>query len=796
VWILSRGKVVERGANGAAVRMVGTRMDISARKVAEAEIAQLAFYDGLTGLPNRRLLLDRLTLALAKSARREQRGAVLFVDLGNFKSLNDTLGQDMGDRLLTLVASRLRQVTRETDTVARLGGDEFVILLEAIGHTAEQASSHAELVAAKVLHVLRQTYPLDSHQLHSTPSIGLVLFGAGAHTLEDLLKQADMAMYEAKAAGRNTYRFFDPCMQEAADRSARLESELRRALKADQFHLFYQPVVDADGRILGAEALVRWQHPRDGLIGPATFIAQAEKSELILSIGDWVLETACRQLAVWAGTAASATLSIAVNISARQVRRPDFVEHVMRMLGRTGADPVRLKLELTESILLGDVDDMIAKMSALRAVGVAFSLDDFGTGYSSLSYLKKLPLDQLKIDQSFVHDMLTAPNAATIVRTIITLAHSLGLDVSWPKASKPQRSGWHCARAAVAASRAICLRARRRSRNSICCSPRPYHLQCQERRVRLAIASRRDKCRGAKSDLDDDGRQLRVAVGPVQFLNWCDVIVILTSSLGQRWVPILDTSLTQRTSIMKKLLLAGVVGALCSGFASAAATNVVLVHGAYADGSSWNDVVARLQKAGMHVTSVQNPLTSLADDVAATRRVLALQDGPTVLVGHSWAGTVISEAGTDPKVGALVYVAARAPDADEDYGALAAKFPVSPASAGLVRSADGFAQLSEAAFVRDFAGDIDPSMARVLYAGQGRISQTLFNGRTTQAAWKVKPTYYAISTNDRTTSPDLERFLARRMGAETIELASGHLSMISHPDQIANLILKAARAVK
>jgi pimeloyl-ACP methyl ester carboxylesterase len=248
--------------------------------------------------------------------------------------------------------------------------------------------------------------------------------------------------------------------------------------------------------------------------------------------------------------------------------------------------------------------------------------------------------------------------------------------------------------------------------------------------------------------------------------------------------------------IMKKLLLAGVVATLFSGFASAAATNVVLVHGAYADGSGWNDVIARLQQAGMHVTSVQNPLTSLADDADATRRILALQDGPTVLVGHSWAGTVISETGTDPKVGALVYVAARAPDAGEDYGALAATFAAPPAMAGLVKSPDGFAQLSEAAFVRDFAGDIDLAKARVLYAGQGRISQKLFGARTTQAAWKVKPTYYAVSANDRTTSPELERFLAKRMGAKTIELQSSHLSMISHPDEIANLILEAAAAVK
>jgi pimeloyl-ACP methyl ester carboxylesterase len=273
----------------------------------------------------------------------------------------------------------------------------------------------------------------------------------------------------------------------------------------------------------------------------------------------------------------------------------------------------------------------------------------------------------------------------------------------------------------------------------------------------------------------------------------CNLFVIQLSPCRQGGIFILVSFPSLKETIMKKLLLAGAFAALFSGAASAEVNNIVLVHGAYADGSCWNDVIAKLQQAGKHVTSVQNPLTSLADDADATRRVLALQDGPVVLVGHSWAGTVISETGVDPKVKALVYVAARAPDAGEDYGALAAKFPAPPASAGLVKSPDGFAQLSEEAFVRDFGGDLDPARARVLYAGQGRIAQTLFSARTTQAAWKVKPTYYAVSTNDRTTSPDLERFLAKRMGARTIELASSHLSMISHADEIANLILEAAK---
>ena len=257
-----------------------------------------------------------------------------------------------------------------------------------------------------------------------------------------------------------------------------------------------------------------------------------------------------------------------------------------------------------------------------------------------------------------------------------------------------------------------------------------------------------------------------------------------------------------RSSVSAVIAALGLSSALAAGHAAAAPSavpairNVVLVHGAYADGSGWNDVIARLQQAGMHVTSVQNPLTSLADDAAATRRALAQQDGPTILVGHSWAGTVISETGTDDKVAALVYLAARAPDAGEDYAALAAKFPTPPAAAGLVKTPDGYAQLSEAAFVRDFAGDIDPARARVLYASQGRVAQSLFAGRTTQAAWKVKPTYYAVSTNDRTTSPELERFVAKRMGAKTVELESSHVAMLSHPGEVADLILEAAGSAR
>jgi diguanylate cyclase (GGDEF)-like protein/PAS domain S-box-containing protein len=429
IWVQSRGRVVERDADGKPLRMVGTRMDISARKLAEAEIAHLAFYDGLTNLPNRRLLLDRLHHAIAKAARGGTHGAVLFVDLDNFKSLNDTMGHDMGDRLLEMVAFRLSEVTRESDTVARLGGDEFVILLEDLGADQQQAMSNAAAVAGKVLDSLSRCYTLDAHELRSTPSIGVVLFGAEHHTINDLLRQADMAMYEAKAAGRATFRFFDPHMQVALDASAMLEADLRFALQRDELRLYYQPVVDQVGNVTGVEALLRWQHPQRGLIPPGDFIPQAEKSGLIVELGEWVLDAACRQLVQWSGSADNAHLSMAVNVSARQFRQPAFVDQVLAVLDRTGADPRLLKLELTESMLLTDMDDVIAKMTTLKAHGVGFALDDFGTGYCSLSYLKLLPIDQLKIDRSFVHDMLHTRHASSIVRAIITLAYSMDLAV-------------------------------------------------------------------------------------------------------------------------------------------------------------------------------------------------------------------------------------------------------------------------------------------------------------------------------------------------------------------------------
>jgi diguanylate cyclase (GGDEF)-like protein/PAS domain S-box-containing protein len=418
-----------RDADGRITGVLGVARDITARKRAEQEVERLAFYDSLTNLPNRRLLLDRLQHAVSASARSESHGALLFIDLDNFKDLNDTLGHDMGDRLLEQVAQRLVTCIRESDTVARFGGDEFVVMVENLSLDAEEAITEAGWVGEKILIALNQPYALGGAEHHSTPSVGIVLFRGNTQSVDDLLKRADMAMYQAKAAGRNTLCFFDPDMQAAVSARSALEADLRQGLQRQELLLYYQAVVDAEGRLQGAEALVRWQHPQRGLVSPAAFIPLAEQTGLILPLGQWVLQSACEQLVAWQRNAATQGLSIAVNVSARQFRHPDFVAQVLEVLRLTGARPQRLKLELTESLLLQDVEDIIAKMNALKSRGVGFSLDDFGTGYSSLSYLKRLPLDQLKIDQSFVRDVLSDPNDAAIAKTILALAHSLDLQV-------------------------------------------------------------------------------------------------------------------------------------------------------------------------------------------------------------------------------------------------------------------------------------------------------------------------------------------------------------------------------
>ena len=414
---------------GDVTHYVGTLIDITQRKSAEADIEQLAFYDPLTRLPNRRLLLDRLQQALAARARNQRRGAILFVDLDDFKSLNDTLGHDVGDLLLQQAARRLLTCVRTIDTVARLGGDEFVVMLGDLSANPQDAASHAELVGEKILLALAPPFMLAGHEHHSTACIGVTLFSDHREIVEDLLKRADLAMYRAKAVGRNTLRFFDPEMQAAVIARAELETDLRRGVREGQFVLHYQPQVNQEGRLTGAEALVRWQHPRRGLVSPAEFIPLAEETGLIQPLGQWVLETVCAQLVAWSARPDTARLTLAMNVSAREFHHREFVSRVLEVINRMGVDPRKLMLEFTESLMVDDVEETITKMNALKARGAGFSLDDFGTGYSSLSYLKHLPLDQLKIDRSFVRDVLTDSNDATIASTIMALGESLGLAV-------------------------------------------------------------------------------------------------------------------------------------------------------------------------------------------------------------------------------------------------------------------------------------------------------------------------------------------------------------------------------
>jgi len=415
--------------DGTLTHYVGSFFDITERKKAEEEINRLAFFDSLTGLPNRRLLFDRLQHALSASARSGRHGSIMFIDLDNFKVINDTEGHDYGDVLLVEIARRLQSCVREGDTVARLGGDEFVVMLEDLASQAEQAAAQAEEVGEKIRASINRPYLVEEREFNSTASVGISLFIGHETTAEALLKYADIAMYQAKGAGRNTVRFFDPDMQAVLEARTAMESDLRHALAARQFSLYYQAQVDDAGRIFGAEALMRWSHPQRGMVPPGQFIPIAEESSLILDIGQWVLETACRQLAVWGNNGDRCDLVLAVNVSAKQFKLADFVDRVAAVIREHHIDPSCLKLELTESVVLDDLDDIVAKMHALKALGVGLSMDDFGTGYSSLSYLKQLPLDQLKIDRSFVRDIATDPNDAVMVQTIIDMAHNFRLNV-------------------------------------------------------------------------------------------------------------------------------------------------------------------------------------------------------------------------------------------------------------------------------------------------------------------------------------------------------------------------------
>ncbi len=394
------------------------------------ELEVLAGQDPLTLLPNRRELMDRLRKAVNLGARLGTSGALLFIDLDHFKNINDTRGHNMGDLLLKEVAQRLVASVREMDTVARLGGDEFMVMLENLGDDLDSAARQAKVVSEKILRRINQPYVLGVSELHhSTASIGIALFSPNELSVDELIKQADVAMYQAKDAGRNLMRFFDAEMQVRLNERAAMEADLREGIEKGQFVLHYQPQVDSAGAVFAAEALVRWVHPQRGLVEPGQFIPLAEEAGLIGELGKWVLVTTCVQLARWAAQPRMSQLVLSVNVSSHQFSQADFVDQVTQVLLQTGADPRRLKLELTESIMIRNVDDVMAKMNALKAQGIGFSLDDFGTGYSSLSYLKRLPMDELKIDQGFVRDILLDANDAAIARMVIALADSMGLTV-------------------------------------------------------------------------------------------------------------------------------------------------------------------------------------------------------------------------------------------------------------------------------------------------------------------------------------------------------------------------------
>jgi diguanylate cyclase (GGDEF)-like protein/PAS domain S-box-containing protein len=410
------------------VNFIGIVRDITQRKKDEDEITRLAFYDPLTLMPNRRLLLDRLQRVIANCARVKNYAALLFLDLDNFKNLNDSGGHIKGDILLCQVAERLIKSVRQGDTVARLGGDEFVVVLEGLSTNRHEAANQAEAIAEIISAQLNHWFDLDGLVYNGSASIGVTMFAESHSTSKDLLKQADMAMYKAKAAGRNSVHFFDPQMQVAVSLRATMEQDLYDAIRNEQFQLYYQKQVDQFGTLIGVEVLLRWIHPIKGVISPAQFIPLAEETGLILPIGEWVLHEACKTLALWASDPIKSALTISVNISVVQFSKKDIVNTVLSALKVTGARPQQLKLEITESLLANDVEDVKSKMLKLQRCGVTFSIDDFGTGYSSLLYLKQLPISQLKIDQSFVMDIINSPNDQAIAQAVITLAYAMKLD--------------------------------------------------------------------------------------------------------------------------------------------------------------------------------------------------------------------------------------------------------------------------------------------------------------------------------------------------------------------------------
>lgn len=411
-------------------RLTGTIRDISERKLAENRVQHQAYHDALTDLPNRVLLRDRLEQALTHSKRHGRHGALLFIDIDRFKTINDSLGHNVGDQLLIQAALRLRKLLREEDTVARIGGDEFVILLADMGNDAQATARRAQGVAEKVKRDLSEVFRIKDHELYITPSIGISLFPMGKEDADEVLKHGDTAMYQAKEAGRNTIRFFLPRMQSEADERLLMEKDLRNSIARNELLIHYQPQINSEGRICGAEGLLRWMHPEHGMIPPSKFIPVAEETGLILPIGEWVLATTCEMLKQWKESKLGEALRhVAVNVSPWQFRQPDFPAQIERILAQTGADPNLLGLELTEGVVIDNLADTVDKMASLKALGVKISIDDFGTGYSSLSYLKRLPLNILKIDKSFVDDVLKDESDASIVETIISMAKHMELDV-------------------------------------------------------------------------------------------------------------------------------------------------------------------------------------------------------------------------------------------------------------------------------------------------------------------------------------------------------------------------------
>jgi len=417
-------------ARGRIRGLCGVSTDITEQRLHQQRLHQLSHYDSLTGLPNRRQLQERLKLALLAAQSSGQEGAVIFIDLDNFRDLNDDQGHEVGDQLLQAVSARLNQLPIEHFMLSRFGGDEFILLLEGLSPFRDRALLQMEQHVKTVLEVLGQPFILDDGQTHTgTASVGVAMFSDAPEEPRELIKKSELAMYAAKNAGRSGFSFFDPSMQAQVRLRTALEAGIRRALEQDEFRLWYQPQFDVDGHLIGLEALVRWQHPDQGMVSPGDFIPVAETSGLILPLGRWILRTACEQLVAWQQHSLLADVRIAVNISARQMQSEHFVEEVCSILDQTGANAASLELELTESLLVQNVEQTIHKMQRLRQRGVHFALDDFGTGYSSMSYLKRLPLDKLKIDQSFVRDLMTDANDAAIVRTIVALGQSLDLSI-------------------------------------------------------------------------------------------------------------------------------------------------------------------------------------------------------------------------------------------------------------------------------------------------------------------------------------------------------------------------------